>query len=118
MTSATRRAPTTSEQEAYRRVADVVERTGLDRSTLERLWRAMGFAGLADDERFGWRTSRGRCLKDIGRVNLHVAGRRPGADEAPGQVEGLTERARQVGEQPMRSPLRDPVRDARVRDRG
>jgi adenylate cyclase len=68
---------------------------------------------LAEDHRFDWRTIRGRYLKDIGRVNLHTARRRDP------DAEGITERARRVGEQHMRSLLPDPVRqrfEDRVRD--
>jgi adenylate cyclase len=61
--------------------------------------------GLAADERFSWRTIWGRYLKDIGRVNLHVARRRNPDGE------GITERARRLGEQQMRSLLQDSVRE-------
>ena len=69
--------------------------------------------GLAGDMRFAWRTSWGRYLKDIGRVNLHVASR------AERDVEGLTERARRLGEERVRLLLPDAARqrfERRVQD--
>lgn len=70
-------------------------------------------AAVADDPKLVWRTMRGHYLKDIGRVNLHVA-RRP-------EDEGIADRARRVGEHHVRSLLQDGVRERfedRVRDRG
>ncbi len=66
--------------------------------------------GLDGDDRFDWRTIRGRYLRDIGRVNLHAARRRDPA------AEGITDRARRVGEQHMRSILPEAVRE-RFEDR-
>ena len=74
--------------------------------------------GLADDGRFAWKVIRNRYLKDIGRVDLHVAQRRSAAGSEAGRI---AERAREVGEQQVRSLLPDAVREryeARVRHRG
>jgi adenylate cyclase len=73
--------------------------------------------GLAGDHRFMWKAIRNRHLKDLGRVDLHVAQRRPSGAAAA----RITERARQVGEDQMRALLPDAVRERyedRVRDRG
>lgn len=75
--------------------------------------------GLPDDDRFDWRTIRNRYLKDIGRIDLHVAQRRLAAD--PEASPPIKDRARRRGEQQVRSLLPDPVRERyedRVRDRG
>ena len=71
---------------------------------------------LGDDDRIAWRSIKNRYLKDIGRVNLHVASRRAGPED-----EGFTARARRVGEEQMRSLIGDAALEryeARVRDRG
>lgn len=63
--------------------------------------------GLTTDTRFAWRTIRNRYLKDIGRVDLHVAQRRaPAADP-----DRIRDRARRLGEQQVRSLLSDTARE-------
>lgn len=62
--------------------------------------------GLTTDARFAWRTIRNRYLKDIGRVDLHVAQRRVAADP-----DRITDRARRLGEQQVRSLLSDTARE-------
>ena len=68
---------------------------------------------LQGDERYAWRTITGRHLKDIGRVDLHVARRAGAAAEAESDAEGLglTERARRVGEERVRLFVSEAVQE-------
>jgi adenylate cyclase len=68
------------------------------------------YAALEGDVRFAWRHLRGRFLKDIGRVPLHVA--RFASDPEP-----LADRARRVGEERLRDLLVPDVARERLEER-